>query len=395
MNPLITPAEAQDLILAHLPTLPAESIALESSDRRILAAPLIADRPLPPYDRVMMDGICFLSTPEIAKGSKLRIAGLHAAGDPPAAPLPDHCCWEIMTGAQLPCDCDTVVPYEQISRDDSHATLSETPPAPGKHIHATGSDFAIGRELVPRGTLVSARVSAVAATVGATALFAVRKPRITIVTTGDELVPPDQVPAAHQVRRSNDAALRTALQSWGPCDITLCHLPDSEVKLTAALRKALDSSDLILTCGGISKGKRDHIRPVLESLLGAPLFHGVAQRPGKPLAFWSGPPPIFALPGNPMSVLICFHRYVLPALHQMSGSPLPAHQTTLAEDFQFGPPFTYFLPVQLTPDHQALPRALQNSGDFASAIDSTGFIELPSDQNIFPKGTPTPYTTWL
>ncbi|MDA0766447.1 MAG: molybdopterin molybdotransferase MoeA, partial [Verrucomicrobia bacterium] len=304
MNPLITPAEADRLILAHLPTLPAESVPLEHADQRVLAAPLTADRPLPPYHRVMMDGIAFRSANASVSGARLKIHGLQAAGDPAPGPLPDHSCWEIMTGARLPDDCDTVVPYEQIERDGDHAILSETPPAPGTHIHALGSDFAQGAELVPTGTPISSRVAAVAATVGAATLSVIRKPRITILTTGDELVPPEQVPAPYQVRRSNDAALRTALQAWGPCEVTTRHLPDCPDQLTAALQSALQTSDLILSCGGISKGKRDHMRPVLENLLGAPHFHGIAQRPGKPLAFWSGPPPLFALPGNPMSVLI-------------------------------------------------------------------------------------------
>lgn len=395
MNPLITPAEAEHLILANLPKLPAESIPLEHADQRVLAAPLTADRPLPPYDRVMMDGICFRSANASVSGARLKIHGLHAAGDPAPEPLPDHCCWEIMTGARLPDDCDTVVPYEQIERDGDHAILSETPPSPGTHIHALGSDFAQGAELVPTGIVITSRVAAVAATVGATSLSVIRKPRIIILTTGDELVPPEQVPAPHQIRRSNDSALRTALHAWGPCEITTQHLPDCPDQLTTALKSAFQTADLILSCGGISKGKRDHIRPVLENLLGAPLFHGIAQRPGKPLAFWSGPPPLFALPGNPMSVLICFHRYVLPALHHMTGSPRPAQRAPLATDFHFAPPLTYFLPVHLTPDHTADPRPLQNSGDFASAIDSTGFLELPPTQSTFPQGFSAPYIPWL
>jgi molybdopterin molybdotransferase len=395
MNPLISPAEAEALILADLPALPNESVALEHADQRALAAPLTADRPLPPFDRVMMDGISFRSANASVAGARLRVHGLHAAGDPTPPPLPDHCCWEIMTGARLPDDCDTVVPYEQVERDGEDALLTQTPPSPGTHVHATGSDFDQGTELVPSGTLITARIAAVAATVGATSLSVTKKPRITILTTGDELVPPDQIPAPHQVRRSNDVALRSALRAWGPCDITLKHLPDSVELLTTALREALETSDLILSCGGISKGKRDHIRPVLEALVGPPLFHGISQRPGKPLAFWAGPPPIFALPGNPMSVLICFHRYVIPALHKMTGRPLPAHRAPLDQEFRFEPPLTYFLPVQLTPDHQVLPRPLQNSGDFASAVDSTGFIELPSDQTSFEPGTSLPYIPWL
>lgn len=395
MEHLICPAEADTLIAAALSPLATESVALEKADRRILRTPLRADRPLPPYDRVMMDGICFRAAEAGASGDRLLVHGLHAAGDPAPRALPRGRCWEIMTGAQLPPDCDTVAPYELIRRDGQDAVLTEPAPRPGTHIHAAGSDFPDGAELVPVGTPVTSRVAAVAATVGAIRLEVTRLPHITVLTTGDELVPPEQVPEPHQVRRSNDVALRAALHAWGPCEVRLAHLPDSADALTSALRIAIDDADFILTCGGISKGQRDFIRPVLESLLGPPLFHGIAQRPGKPLAFWGGDVPVFALPGNPMSALICFHRYVLPAIDQLSGLTRNPQVAPLADEVTFKPHLAYFLPVLLTPDLRALPRPLQNSGDFASAIDSTGFLELPAKESSFPPASLHPYIPWL
>lgn len=395
MDPLITPTQAEAQILKHLPRLSAETTAISRAVRHILATPLVADRPLPPYDRVMMDGIAFRAADARTQAGRLRIAGLHPAGAPAPASLPPGACWEIMTGAILPPDCDTIIRYEDLTRDGEDAVIDLAHVQPGQYLHVMGSDFPTGAPLVPAGTRLGAREMAVAASIGAVQLPTVAPPRITIITTGDELVPPETTPAPHQIRRSNNVALEAALANWGVTQTHSLHLPDDQAALTEALRTALPCSDLILLCGGISRGKRDFVRPSLEQLLGAPAFHGVAQRPGKPLAFWVGPPPVFALPGNPMAVLACFHRYVLPALAAMSGAPWHRRTVPLAEALQSPIPLASFLPVVLTPDGRAAPVPPANSGDFASSIISKGFIELPVNQDTFPPDTPALYQPWL
>ena len=343
----------------------------------------------------MMDGICFRAADARSGAGRLPIAGLHPAGAPVPGPLPEGSCWEIMTGAVLPPDCDTIVRYEDVRCEDGHAHLDPAEAIPGRHLHAAGSDFRAGDELVPGGTRLGSREIAVAATVGATEVRVAAIPRITIITTGDELVPSGEIPAAHQVRQSNNHSLQAALAVWGSTEPVMLHVPDDEAAHTAAFETALRTSDLVLACGGISRGKRDLVRPVLEKLLGAPEFRGIAQRPGKPLAYWKGPPPVFALPGNPMSVLVCFHRYVLPALAAMSGTPWQRRRVALTSRFEFKPPFAYFLPVVLDENHRAGPTPTANSGDFATAITSDGFIELPADQDEFPPGTSVAYQPWL
>lgn len=396
MDPLITPADAEAIILRSLPTLGTEKVQLEEATGRILARELTADRALPSYHRVMMDGICFRSA-DPGDGD-LCVAGIHAAGDPEPSPLPSGHCWEVMTGACLPPDCDTVIPYEQIIWPaEDRVSFDPDMAQPGKHVHRSGSDYAAGDLLVPSHRLIDSRVAAVAATIGATTLSVLRQPRVVIFTTGDEVVDPTATPAAHQVRQSNAASLRSSLAHLGGVVVHHEHLPDDEETTTTAVRANLDA-DLILLCGGISKGKRDYVRPVLESLLGPPSFHGIAQRPGKPLAFWSGPPPIFALPGNPMSVQVCFHRYVRPYLDALQHQRTPIRTVQLGTAIQFTPPFAYSLPVRLRQDGATLlaePTPLANSGDFASAIDSEGFIELPAAQDDFPEGFLAPFREWL
>ena len=379
-----------------LPSMGSEELPLAEAQGRILATELVADRPLPPYNRVMMDGICFRMA-DLERNHSLMIAGDHAAGAPEPTPLAPRHCWEVMTGASLPSDCDTVLPYEQIMRDGNNVTCDPESAVPGRFIHMRGSDHATGDLLVPKYARVDSRVAAVASTVGATSLKLLKRPRVVIFTTGDEVVDPGTSPAPHQVRQSNAASLRVALAVLGADLIHHQHLPDDPDATATAVREHL-GSDLILLCGGISKGKYDFVRPVIESLLGAPSFHGVAQRPGKPLAFWSGPPPVFALPGNPMSVQVTFHRYVRPFLEATQSQQSVVRTVSLASEIRFDPPFAWSIPVSLQQEKASLiakPTPLSNSGDFASAIESDGFIELPADQKDFPRGSLLPFRSWL
>ncbi len=396
MNPLITPDAAEAVTLAHLPVLGTEEIPLEEAHGRVLASELRADRPLPPYDRVMMDGICFRKA-DLEESPSLTIAGDHPAGASGPDPLAPGHCWEVMTGACLPSDCDTVLPYEQITRQGSSISFPPETAVQGRFIHEESSDHATGDLLVSSHTLIDSRVAAVAATVGATTLRVLQRPRVAIFTTGDEVVEPAASPAPHQVRQSNAASLRAALAVLGAKLIHHQHLPDDPDAITSAVREHLDS-DLLLLCGGISKGKYDFVRPVIESLLGVPAFHGVAQRPGKPLAFWPGPPPVFALPGNPMSVQVTFHRYVRPFLEALQNQSTVVRTVSLASEIRFDPPFACSLPVTLRQEGATLladPAPLSNSGDFASAIESDGFIELPADHKVFPPGSLAPFRAWL
>ncbi len=379
-----------------LPSMGSEELPLAEAQGRILAAGLAADRPLPPYNRVMMDGICFRMA-DLERNHSLMIAGDHAAGAPEPEPLAPGHCWEVMTGASLPSDCDTVLPYEQIMREGNNVTCDPESAVPGRFIHMRGSDHAAGDLLVPKYARVDSRVAAVASTVGATSLRLLKQPRVVIFTTGDEVVDPGTGPAPHQVRQSNAASLRAALAVLGADLVHHQHLPDDPDATATAVREHL-GSDLILLCGGISKGKYDFVRPVIESLLGAPSFHGVAQRPGKPLAFWSGPPPVFALPGNPMSVQVTFHRYVRPFLEATQNQQSVVRTVSLASEIRFDPPFAWSIPVSLQQEKASLiakPTPLSNSGDFASAIESDGFIELPADQKDFPRGSLLPFRSWL
>lgn len=367
MDPLITLAAA-DAITAGLASLGSESAPLHLAIGRTLAAPLVADRPFPPYRRAMMDGIAFAAD-ELPVTGPVLLSGLQAAGDPPPG---DGRAWEIMTGAMVPDACDTVVPYEDLEHGRPRPGFRK-----GQFIHETGSDARAGEILVPAGTLIGPVEIAIAASIGATSLAVHRRARVAILSTGDEAVPPDATPEPWQIRRSNGPMLEALLLRRGQPIVFHDHAPDDPDLCARLIDRALAGCDLLLLSGGISMGRKDHVRGLLEQRLGKPAFHGVEQRPGKPLAFWPGPPAVFALPGNPVSVLATFTRHVLPALARMEGRVFVPPKVTMNAPPPALPKFSWLLPVARAADGTLHARPPANSGDFISVAGCLDIVEVP------------------
>ncbi len=395
--PLIPPAEAERIVLASVPALPAEDCPLASAHGRILRAPIRADRDFPPFDRVTMDGFALRHSAIAAGHRRFRIQGFQPAGTIPRILESDETCIEIATGAVLPAGCDCVIPYEDATRENTFVTLADDTAASassGQSIHRRGSDAAVGTELVATGTRLSGREIAVAASCGDATLRVTHLPRIGIVATGDELVEVENPsPAPHQIRRSNDHALRASLLAAGYARVERFHLRDLKYELETQLKRLLAEFDVLLLTGGISKGKYDFLPAVLSELGVEKKFHGIAQRPGKP--FWFGltsrRTPVFALPGNPVSTLVCFHRYVLPALAAMSRAAYSSPEyAALAAPFSFKPALAPFVPVRLESASDARllahPMTTNTSGDFAGLLGTDGFIELPAGPVALPAG---------
>jgi molybdopterin molybdotransferase len=412
---LITPAEAERIILASVPTLPTDDCPLASAHGRILRAPLKADRDLPPFDRVTMDGFALRHAALAAGVRTFRITGFQPAGTVPLAITADDACVEIATGAVLPAGADCIIPYEETDRSARQPATTGAPTAvtltdpaswtasgPGRNLHRRGSDAPAGSVLIPAGTRLTGREIAVAASCGAGSLRVATLPRIAIVATGDELVDVENPsPAPHQIRRSNDHALRASLLAAGCALVERFHLRDHAYELETQLRRLLSEFDVLVLTGGVSQGKYDFLPAVLSALGVEKKIHGVAQRPGKP--FWFGLTarrvPVFALPGNPVSTLTCFHRYVLPALAAMSGaaSPQPEY-AALSAPFSFKPALAPLLAVRLEnlPDGRRLAHvsATNTSGDFAGLLGTDGFLELPRGPLDLPAGMIAPLWRW-
>jgi molybdopterin molybdotransferase len=399
---MLSVAEAETQILTTVAPLPAEVCPLADAQGRVLRQPLAADRDLPPFDRVTLDGYALHHRTWAAGVRRWRVVGVQAAGAEPLPVPADDSCIEVMTGAVLPDGADMIVPYEEAVRESEFVTLATgTKIEVGRGVHRRGSDHAPGSILVSPGVRLGGAEIAAAAACGYSHLMVTKQPKIAVVATGDELVEVDRPVGPHQIRRSNDYALRAALLAAGfPC-VERYHVQDRPQEMKHLLWPLMAEYDVVVLSGGISRGKFDLLPRLLEDLGVRKLFQGVAQRPGKPL--WFGVSarhtPVFALPGNPVSSFVCLHRYVLVALAKMSGRPAVAPQFAVLRDPVISKPeLAWLLAVKTAPgphgERQALPVRLNTSGDLAGLVGTDGFIELPAGQEEFAAGAVVRFWTW-
>jgi molybdopterin molybdotransferase len=391
MQPLIDPSSAFCHISSSLPVMGQELCQLENASGRVLRQPISADRPVPPFDRAMMDGIAIDS-----RGHKTQwaISGIQAAGEAARTLSDSSQCFEIMTGAMLPVGCDTVIPIENIELIDGTAKLSaECDYTTGDFIHPCGSDHQTGTTLVKENTLLTAPELAIAASCGVTELTVSKLPRITLITSGDEVVTPSSTPEPFQIRASHATAIRSIVEKNTLGELTHLHILDDQNSTRESIQAAISNSDVLILTGGVSKGKFDYIAPVLRELAGPPLFHGVSQRPGKPLAYFSADISIFALPGNPLSVMACMARYVVPALKQMLGIQQKEKQLPLASSGKTFPHLTHLLASKVI-NGELHPSTPNNSGDYAALLGCNGVIEIPPSTNDLPSGTTCTFYPW-
>jgi molybdopterin molybdotransferase len=398
---MITPAAAQALIRDHAPAMPVEIAPLAELTGAVLRERIVASRDQPPFDRVTMDGIAFASSAAAAGRREFRIAGAQAAGTRQMVLASMEACFEVMTGAVLPQGCDCVIPVERISVEAGIAKLADdVAPAPGMNIHPRGMDCRAGAVLLEPGTTLGPPEVAVIASTGLARAEISRSPRIVVISTGDELIEPGAAVADWQIYRSNAYGVLTALRGRGFTRLTHDHLPDDLEILRMRLRELLAQNDVLVLSGGVSMGKFDFIPQVLTELGISLVFHRISQRPGKPMWFGVGHGrAVYALPGNPVSTLICLTRYVIPGLAAaMAAKPVAADVVALAGNFEVKPALTYFLPVRLAADDLghicAHPRPTQGSGDFTSLIGTDGLVELPPGPQVIPSGTVVPFYRW-
>lgn len=389
--------EALDLLLKNTPLLSIERLRIEAAAGRVLRREIRADRDVPAFDRVMMDGYALRSA-DLLEGRVFRVAGQAPAGRETAL-MPDQpgCCLEVMTGAPLPQGADCIVPVEETTRtgQEEITVASSFGHVVGRFIHARGSDAREGDLLLESVFLLGSREIGVAASCGAAWLEVSRKPVIAIFSTGDELVPVDETPAPHQIRQSNGHAIRCALERAGHPPGHVETLADDPDAARGILESRLVASDFAVLTGAVSKGSRDFIPGLLDSLGCTRLFHGVAQRPGKPAGCWIGPgrQVIVALPGNPVSALTGLHAFVLPALAVSSGLPVPKPRLVIPSGRMDGlPGMTQHLPVTFGADGRVQAAPTGNSGDFIGLLKSDGFVTLPPRGGI---STAFPFTPWL
>jgi molybdopterin molybdotransferase len=400
---VLTPAEADGLIGQNLTCLPIESLPLVQCAGAVLRENIYAERDQPPFDRVAMDGIALDSSAAPRPGPPgLRIQGTQAAGDTPLTLAGVDRCIEVMTGAMLPAGCDVVVPVEQIEVRDGYALLSAQAHADlWSNIHRRASDGRQGDLLVASGTRLTAPEVAIAAAAGMARIRVSAQPTIVVISTGNELVEPGEPVLPHQIRRSNVYGVVTALRKRGFMRVADDHVRDDPLEIKRRLRLHLDTHDVLILSGGVSMGRFDFVPRILAELGVREVFHGVAQRPGKPMWFGMAPSgtAVFALPGNPVSTLACLARYVFPALATAMGQTTAATEKialSIAQEVKVA--LAYFLPIVIRDDEWgrswAVPRPTNGSGDFTALAGTDGCVELPPGPQLFPKGFVTRLYRW-
>jgi molybdopterin molybdotransferase len=378
---MISVIEASDIFQKHLKLKP---LGLSSAIR--------ADRDYPPFHRVMMDGIA-LSLNDYQSGQReFIIAGIQAAGEQ-ALNLDDKkTCLEVMTGAPLPYGADLVIPYEHVKISSGKArVIVESERKLFDNVHLKGSDCQAGEIVLNEEATLIGPHQGIAASMGST--FNLHQgSRILLVSTGLELVEISEKPLEHQIRRSNVYALKTSLELRGFQFVDMNHLPDDADVIAKHYQSVVAKYDILIYSGGVSKGKFDFLPNVWRDLGVQCHFHEVAQRPGKPLWFGTDKnfhTTIIGLPGNPVSSLVCLHRYVL------GDKPL---FVKLATDVFFKKELTYFLPARLESKNDghlwATPSEIKNSGEFTALAQTHGFLELPASISHFEKSHVFPFWTW-
>jgi molybdopterin molybdotransferase len=399
---MLTPAEAEQQIARNLPCLPIESLPVGQCAGGVLRENVYTERDQPPFDRVAMDGIA-VSAASVAGGlRRFIIQGTQAAGDRPLELASPRHCIEIMTGAMLSAGCDAVIPVERIHIADGIAELAaDVTVTAGLHIHARASDMKQGSLLLQSGMRLEAPDVAAAAGAGMARLRVSQQPACIVISTGNELVEPGEPIEPWQLRRSNAYGLAAALRRRGYLRVADDHLPDDAEILHTRLKEHLQSYEVLILCGGVSMGKFDLVPAALAACGVKQVFHKIAQRPGKP--FWFGVSPtgnaVFALPGNPVSTLVCLARYVIPALSTaMGGDAAAGEKIALAAPVKLDTTFTGFLPATIETDEWGRPWAraasFNTSGDFAALAGTQGFVELPPGPNTYPKGFVTRLYRW-
>jgi molybdopterin molybdotransferase len=380
----------------------AERVALSVAPGRVLAEPIVADEDQPQFARSTRDGYACRAAEAMIQ-RVLRIAGMTHAGEAPSGPLPAGAVWEIMTGAPVPADADAVVMVEHGDRDgDSVRLHSHLEIKPGDNVVARGAQARRGDELVAAGGKIGPAQIALAAACGCAELSVYARPRVAILTTGDELVPIDRQPGPGQIRNSNAAMLAALVTAAGGEPLILPRAADTAEALDAALQEAL-GADLLLISGGVSAGKFDLVEPALARRGAGFHFTGVRIQPGKPLVFGEilragAPPlPVFGLPGNPISsaaTFLLFGAQVLAALagRREFGPRFVAAQLAQETDRKGKAGLTRFLPAScaFARGAKGLPQVetvrWHGSGDLAAFARANCFLVVPEDKAVLDVG---------
>jgi molybdopterin molybdotransferase len=382
-----------------------ERVALAASRGRVLAEPVVADRDSPPVDYSAMDGYA-VRLADLLTDLDLPVMGESRPGVAAPSMPPTRGCIRVATGSPRPSGADAVVPREHAIEwtsergEVTHISVrSEASPRLGDHWRLRGENARAGSTLVEAGAIVDAAMAATLAASGVARPSVRRRVQVTILTTGDEVLPVDASPTPERFRDSNGPGLAMLVSGRPWLEVVHHeHLADDAVRLEAALSAAIAASDAVMLTGGVSMGHRDLVRGAVEVLGCEIVFHRLPQRPGRPMlaaiSRRDRPVPIFGLPGNPLSALVTARRIVLPTLASIAGTRLPPpRQVPVAVESDDPAPLWRFRLARLEADGSARPLPIRSSGDVAAAGMSDGFLEIAPGDRI-EAGRRYPLFTW-
>ena len=381
--------EALERILARVKPLDPVSMELLDALGTTLAEDIIADRDVPPFENSAMDGYAVRGADVMRVPVKLRVTGAIAAGDPPWGSVSAGEAMRIMTGAPMPDLADTVVRVEDTDNGTDMVTINVRTKY-GTSVRAAGEDLRKDETILRTGTVLRAAEIGVLATLGRKSVRVVPRPRIAVLSTGDEVVELDAPLEPGQIRDANRYSLASAARAIGATPVPLGIVRDTADDLRLALRDAAGKADVIVTSGGVSVGDHDHVKQVVDEL-GSMDFWSIAIRPGRPLAFGEiDGKVIFGLPGNPVSALLGFELFVRPAILKMAGRKLlhrPRVTATFDDKLDTPSGLRFFARGIYDPATNSVrTTGPQGSGILRSMALANSFIEVPETVQHLDRG---------
>jgi molybdopterin molybdotransferase len=392
---MISADQALQIVLENVAPLGVERIPILEALGRVLAEEIRSSRDIPGFDNSAMDGYAVRAA-DVAKASeaspvKLKVVETVGAGQIPTRHVSAGETARTMTGAPIAEGADAIIPVER-TRGAGDVVEFLATAEKGSFIRPRGEDLRLGELVMSAGKALTPADLGMLASVNRAMVEVIRRPRVAIVATGDELVDVDQAPTGAQIVNSSAYALAGAVREAGAEPTILKVARDDAREIRDRLAEAM-TFDVVLSTGGVSVGQFDHVKGALDELGMRQLFHGVAQKPGRPLKFGTvGYRPIFGLPGNPVSTLVCFYLYARPAILKMRGMRrvgLPRVVARCGVDVKTSKDLTEFVRVKLERDAErwiATPTGGQGSGILSSLSRADGLLIGPSTQTILKAG---------